>query len=519
MTKDTASRWGAPFYEVPSAERASTRMLLISYCFPPDSTVGALRWQKMTRIAAERGWIFDVITRAPAGAEMEDTSRLADLPPGTRVFGVSTHEPRIRKLERAALRAVQFARARLRRGNASAAVQHTGATDSRAVGPMSPMSSAPAAPQRPRSFPREQVPRSIRGLRDVLRVYFVWVEHSRIAAWARGAARLGLELGRTTPYAAVVSSGPPHMAHEAARDVSKRAGIPFIMDLRDPWALTEHVIEAFASPLYLHLTSKYEGRAVAQASVIAANTDVLAQTMRDHYRHAANRIITVRNGSDDDAVPRSVHGDRFVIAYPGIFYGHENIGTVFRGLALAVAATGATAAQLGIEIIGPMSEADHSDITAVARAAGVAEYVRLGPARPRREALQFMAEATMLLALPGYNLMAAIPSKVYEYARFDAWVLALAALDSALEEVLRGTRADVVAPNDAEGVARVIERRYREFRAGIRPVALGGDGGFSRRAQATILFDAVAACLAPDRQPEDATAFSGAATAGPTGVR
>ncbi len=48
----------------PSGSRA--RLLLVTYHFPPDTAVGALRWQKLARYAAERGWGLDVITLHPA---------------------------------------------------------------------------------------------------------------------------------------------------------------------------------------------------------------------------------------------------------------------------------------------------------------------------------------------------------------------------------------------------------------------------------------------------------------------
>ena len=78
-----------PFFESPGDLRSSQpRLLLISYHFPPSQTAGALRWEKFPHYAAERGWAMDVVTLHPSSLSNLDTSRLAALPAGIRVYGV-----------------------------------------------------------------------------------------------------------------------------------------------------------------------------------------------------------------------------------------------------------------------------------------------------------------------------------------------------------------------------------------------------------------------------------------------
>jgi hypothetical protein len=84
-----------------------------------------------------------------------------------------------------------------------------------------------------------------------------------------------------------------------------------------------------------------------------------------------------------------------------------------------------------------------------------------------------------------------LPAKLFEYTRFDAWLLALADSRSATARLLSGTGADVVAAGDTNGIEKVIAARFAEFRAGIRPVALNRDGRFDRATQSARLFDAL----------------------------
>src|SRR5262249_59696802 len=89
------------FHESGVPDRAENgRLFLFAYHFPPDAAAGALRWQKLAVHATARGWGLDVLTRDPAELERPDFSRLREIPPNVRVFGVPQPEITTRRLER-----------------------------------------------------------------------------------------------------------------------------------------------------------------------------------------------------------------------------------------------------------------------------------------------------------------------------------------------------------------------------------------------------------------------------------
>src|SRR5437762_11323550 len=60
------------------------------------------------------------------------------------------------------------------------------------------------------------------------------------------------------------------------------------------------------------------------------------------------------------------------------------------------------------------------------------------------------------------------------------------------ELLLRDSEADVVAPDDVEGMANALLSRFRQYRSGARPAPLSVNMSFaSRRVQAGLLFDAI----------------------------
>jgi hypothetical protein len=194
------------------------RLLLITMAFPPDQSIGSLRWQKLSAYVAERGWGLDVVTVDPSCVQSVDPSRLAELPPGTRAYGIPTPSLWIEQVVLSVWKT--YRRFRPRR-------------EHRTVKPS-------AAAPNPRtaaagSLGRREVRWGWRSPREFVRAYFAWLEYARSGRWARDAAALALQVIEADVHEAVISSGPPHMAHEAGRLLSRTTGLPFVMDMRDPW--------------------------------------------------------------------------------------------------------------------------------------------------------------------------------------------------------------------------------------------------------------------------------------------
>jgi len=478
----------APFYQVGNEEAVAGHraMLLVSYCFPPDKTVGARRWQKLARFAAERGWRLDVITLSPPGGTVLDETGLAELPAGTRIYGIPLRTNASERLENAASRLY----AMVKKGARSFRSRPERASD--------PAPGSPGTARRPARRPDTLAVNDLhwfpRSARDVLRGYFAWVHHGRHSRWARDAARVAIALSRERHYGVIVSSGPPHATHEAARLVSRKSGAPYVLDLRDPWSHTQRLPESLASPVFVALASKDERRCLSDAALIVANTEALQDALTRAHPSVAKRMIAVRNGCDEDPVPasRASRASReFIIRFAGTVYFERDPRMLFRGAARAIRDLGLSPSTFRIELVGVFDQAGGLPISAIAHDEGIAEFVRVGPPRPHREALEFFAGATMLVTLPGYNSAMTIPAKTFEYVRFDAWFLAITEAGTPLARLLRETNADVVAPDDADAIAAAIRTRYSEHAAGVRPRALAIDGRFGRAEQAGILFDAI----------------------------
>ena len=459
-----------PFFESSAGDGAAAsrrRLLLVSYHFPPDDAVGGLRWEQMSRFFVADGWAVDVIVRDVAKLQSSDMRRLQQLSPGVRIYSATETDPLLARMESGMLRVARSLRARPRAASARAGAGLDGNRNDAA-----PVAGAPSRKKN----------------RWLVHAHAAVVRVEREKAWGRSAIAIGVALARANRYDVVVSSGPPHMVHDTARTLALRCGLPLVMDLRDPWSAFELEHGDSTSRVWFAMARHYERRAVRTAHLVAMNTDLARDEMRRLHPDAAARIVTVGNGSDDDPIPSVDATDRFVVRFAGSIYLDRDPGPFFRAAATVARRLKLTPPQFGAEFIGQVHMFNGQSVREMAEREGFGDFLTLEGARPRDDALRFLAAATMLLNLPQATHQC-VPAKMFEYVRFNAWLLALAEPHSATAQMLSGTTADVVAPGDVDGMANVIERRYLQFAAGERPTAIGSDGRFDRRRQAEILLE------------------------------
>ncbi len=456
-----------PFFEsklLGDASPPARRLLLLTYHFPPDGAVGGLRWEQMSKFFSAKGWAIDVIMRDVAKLRSPDLRRLEQLPPHVRIYAAAEIDPWLARTESGMLRVVRSIRARFARDRATESPAGNGR----------PLGGKPPARTRKKPW--------------LVHAHASIVQVARERAWGRAAIEIGAALGRANRYDVVVSSGPPHMVHDTARTTALGLGVPHVMDLRDPWSTFELEHGDSTSRVWFSIARRYERRAVRSARLIVMNTDLARDEMRRLYPDSADRIVTVGNGSDDEPIPSVETDGRFVVRFAGSIYMDRNPGPFFRAAATVARRQRLTPSQFGAEFIGEVQAFAGQSVRAMAEHEGFGEFLMLGDARARADALRFAAGATMLLNLPQATHQC-VPAKLFEYVRFDSWLLVLAEPHSATALMFRGTDADVVAPTDVDGMADVIERRYLDFVAGRRPQAIGRDGRFDRRRQAEILAD------------------------------
>jgi hypothetical protein len=458
-------------FQTPEDGVPRQRLLLLTHHFPPSEAVGAIRWHKFAVLMGRGGWTFDIVSSGSPrmAGEFPD-----DLPPGTRLWRVEFQDSLAVRAENAMLAVY----GRTKRATMASRTDAAAGRD------------AAGAVVRAEGVRAEDVRWNLASPRGWVRLWFTLRDLAAGAAGARQVERAALHVAEPGRYRALITSGPPHFWHIGGGRAARALGLPLVIDLRDPWGVTDLVHEYFATPPWIAASARDERHAVHGAELVVANTVTLRDALARRYPHAAARIITVMNGIDDDPIPAGAAGPTFTIGYAGTIYFGRDPRPLFAGAARVVTELQLTPEEIRIRFIGDSTHYGGVPLQTLARQAGLASHVVVGGRVSRSEAHQFLATCHMLVSLPWEDGLT-IPAKLFEYMRFPAWLLVFANPGSAMDLMLRGHDADVVGNADVDRVAAAIRRRYLQFRGGDRPSPVTADSGLSREAQAAVLLSAI----------------------------
>jgi glycosyltransferase involved in cell wall biosynthesis len=286
----------------------------------------------------------------------------------------------------------------------------------------------------------------------------------------------------------------PFESAAAAAELARRLAVPWIADLRDPWALDE--MQVYPTVLHRAREAARMRAALSSATAIVMNTAAAAEALRRRFPElSAKRIETIPNGYEADdfaAPPHAGDPDAFRIVHTGTL--HTRLGRRTR-------ATGSMRRVLGgdgdvdvltrspvflLEALARLRDRDPSlgerielhlagdlgaeDLRAAQAVAGVHMHGYL----PHGRSIDLVRSADLLF-LPMHDLPAGrrariVPGKTYEYAASGRPILAAVPEGDARDLLQTLPHANLCAPADVEAMAAIVARlAARKDAAGREP--------------------------------------------------
>ena len=424
------------------------RVLVVSYYFPPAGGPGVQRVLKTVRYLRGAGFEPVVLTVDDGAFPSRDAGLAADVPDGVEVIRTRAPDP-----------FALYARLTGRDG------VPTGSVDGR--GPMSRL----ALWVRANVF----LPDARVG----------WVPFARQA----GRRRLGQSARLADPFAAVVTSGPPHSVHLVGRRLQK-TGVPWIADFRDPWTDINFYHDLPMSHAARALDRRLERRVLRQADAVTTVSPTWARLLERQGRLAPGTVEVVHNGVDeaDRVEGEAVRSDAFVLAHVGSLYATRNPDAVWQ--AIRQLRAGGRADRLVIRLVG------RTDAAVLQSAQASGAPVEAVPYVTHADAVREQARAALLLlSIEPFPADAGmITGKLYEYLASGRPVLGVGPAQGDAAALLAETAGGTMhARDDVDGLAAEIDRQYRAWDAGtpLAGAAWPAVAPYTRRAQTERLADVV----------------------------
>jgi glycosyltransferase involved in cell wall biosynthesis len=391
------------------------RVLFVAYLFPPVGGAGVQRTTKFVKYLPAAGWRPSVLTVTEPSVPLLDHTLCPDVPPDTLVRRAASFEPSYRwKDAVSAARKDGARRAGLPRRVARSLAHHLGKLALQ---------------------PDPQI------------------------LWFPRALREGLRLLREVPHEAIFATAPPFSSLLLGAALSRRSGLPLVVDYRDEWDLSNQYYEnRRPDRLSRLLQARMQRRVLRQASAVLATTRNSAEALAERCRQAgsAARVGWIYNGYDPDdfagaEAPRPAN-DCYRLAYIGTLWNLMSAAPLLAAVRELARWAPHLAARLELVFAGRRTDPQEKLIGELAE---LPCTVVRHPYVDHHGAIDLMRSADGLLLLladvPGAERW--VPAKTFEYLASRRPIVAAIPPGELREIVERRPGSFVVSPDDVTGLA------------------------------------------------------------------
>jgi glycosyltransferase involved in cell wall biosynthesis len=313
--------------------------------------------------------------------------------------------------------------------------------------------------------------------------------------WIEGAIEVGARVGPTCDL--VYASLEPYRTADAASEIARLTGLPWVADLQDPWALDE--MRTSMSALHHANDLRAMHRGLSSAAAIVMNVPEAAKRVRRRFPDLADRVTpAITNGFEAEdfigAAPKR-DDDAFRIVHTG--YLHTELGLRHRDRRRMRRLIGGAYCDVDIltrshyflrQAVDRLIESDPSLVGSIeVHLAGVlndtdraiaegADYFRMSGYLPHASTVELIRSADLLFLpmqeLAGGARAGLTPGKTYEYVASGRPILAAVPPGDARDLLVDAGTAKICSPSDVGAMMTILRDEVAKWRRGDPPPSL-----------------------------------------------
>lgn len=267
--------------------------------------------------------------------------------------------------------------------------------------------------------------------------------------WLPNLIKTAKRLMTETNYDLIYVSCGPFSAAPAARLLSKRSGVPYVLEMRDYWTLlSDYNLLGFG--VNRHLARKTEKSCLKAAALVVTATQGIADALAENFDPALpDKTFVLFNGHDEqdfiDLQAAEKSKDGFVISYFGALYAKRSLKCLLRAIN-SLNKQRKLPSGFELRLYGNY----HRETLKEIEQSGVTELVKIIPQLEHKQALQQMLVSdALLLVINSDSPKGTLTSKVFEYLRSGKPILALIPKNGEAAELLRESGQEHLCPMES----------------------------------------------------------------------
>lgn len=274
----------------------------------------------------------------------------------------------------------------------------------------------------------------------------------------------------------LITTGPPHSLHLIGKELKEKLGIKWLADFRDPWT-TIH----YHKSLRLTKTSARKHKQLESAVLKTADQIVVTSpTTKREFEELTNTPIEVITNGFDVFEPKSTTLDPvFSISHIGSVLSERNPDFFWEVLYEICQTNDTFKNDLQLKFAGAVSE----EVKQSLRKSGLIENCEFLGYVSHHQALQLQTKSQLLLLveIDSPDTRAIIPGKVFEYLAAQRPIIAIGPRGSDIEEIIEETGAGNFFNWGDRTIKELILQHYAKFLKGELQVSSRNIEKYSRK--------------------------------------
>ncbi len=260
----------------------------------------------------------------------------------------------------------------------------------------------------------------------------------------------------------IITTGPPHSLHLIGLQLKEELGVRWLADFRDPWTQIGYHEK-------LKLTSgSREKHERLEMEVLQKADEIITTsfTTKAEFEGKTSRPVTViTNGFEEAAMEEIKLDEKFSISHIGSLLSGRDPSNLWRILAELVHDNKDFATDLELNLAGAVSE----EVVASIKTAGLEKNLKLKGYVSHHEALELQRKSQLLLLIEidSEETRGIIAGKLYEYMAAKRPILAIGPESWDVERIISETgTGKVFSYRAGQELKEYLMQAYKEYKAG-----------------------------------------------------
>jgi len=423
------------------------KILIISYHFPPDSRVGALRPAKMAKYLSKFGWQPYILTIREKDIPLKEYERLKEVR-DMRIIRTSVWPNIIQLLLTIRNKLFSFSK---RKKNAE--YRHSsGSVDSK----------------RSEKTDAGILHSVIISLKRYLVSFLALPDETN--GWLIPAMWRGYWLIKKERIRVIMTSSPPATTALIGLFLSRLTGARLLTDLRDPWFLMTGKPEKVRCELSDRVETWLEKQIMEKSDKVITTNDTYSHFLRTHYSFVCkNNFFTLHNGYDpeDFSGLESVQSNGlFTLSYLGTFYLTRTPKEFLCAVSQLINENVMSRHELAVNFIGRVRSANGEMIEDLVKLYGLTGCVTIQDPLPYKQALLQMKKSHVLLLFAPEKQYYSVPGKTFEYIGAEKQILCFGNRGATADFITKTGAGIVVDPHNINEIKNAIKELYLSWKSG-----------------------------------------------------